>query len=704
MSQHQHTHHHYLSDSDDKNITDTFPLPSSEMIEQVITVTGMTIDPPSDPASNYNYAEALQKTLYFYEAQKAGPGVTGGRVMWRGDSNLEDMAVPLRPMDSLGIGTNLSQGFIDAHRQWLDPAGKGTIDVSGGFYDAGDHVKFGLPQAYTASTLGWSFYEFRQAFIDTGLETQMLEILRWFTDYFLHSTFRDDQGKVIAFAYQVGDGNLDHKVWAPPEVQKIPRPVHFATEEAPASDVCGDTAAALALMYLNVKEIDPAYATTCLDVAQALYAFASTNRGLGHSGGFYNSTYDEDELSWGAVWLFVATQQASYLNDIMATNAEGEYIGYLKRVMATTGDMWHNVAVHNWDAVWGGVFLKLAHITDAAKFWDIARWNLEYWSGIPHQDANDTNYLPPTPAGFKVLSIWGSARFNTAAQLCTLLYRKYTGSVDFAEWARGQMDYIMGQNPQERSYIIGFGKNYACHPHHRAGHGSFNGSLVDPTHHRHILWGGLVGGPNPEDQHADLTEDFIYNEVALDYNAGLVGALAGLYTYYGNGQQPLADFPPQEPTVEPYFVEAMEDKGHITLILHNDSIHPPHFERNMKVRYFFKGTGVLIAGQALKDSALQIFVDEQQAAYDGTIAVHGPVAWDASAGLYYYEFDWSGYDVWGRRTLEFAFTRATTPPSEQKWEQKDDWSHQGLTSLPKVTPYIPVYLSGKLAYGEEPPL
>src|ERR1019366_4935826 len=251
MSQ-QHMHHHCLPDSNDKNITDTFQLPSSGNIEQVITVTGMAVD----SLSEYNYAEALQKTFYFYEAQKAGPGVTDGRVMWRGDSNLGDMVVPLRPFDAQGIGTNLSQAFIDANRQWLDPAGKGTVDVSGGFYDAGDHVKFGLPQAYTASTLGWALYEFRQAFVDTGLEAQMLEILRWFTDYFLRSTFRDDQGKVIAFAYQVGDGNLDHQVWSPPEVQKIPRPVYFATDESSASDICGDTVAALALMYLNVKEID----------------------------------------------------------------------------------------------------------------------------------------------------------------------------------------------------------------------------------------------------------------------------------------------------------------------------------------------------------------------------------------------------------------------------------------------------------------
>ena len=150
MSQ-QHMHH-YLQNSNDKNITDTFSLPPSGTIEQVITVTPVEID----SLSEYNYAEALQKSISFYDAQKAGPGVTGGRVIWRGDFNLGDMVAPLCPIGPEGVGTNLSQDFIDAHRQWLDPEGKGTLDVSGGYYDAGDHVKFGLPQAYTASTLGWA--------------------------------------------------------------------------------------------------------------------------------------------------------------------------------------------------------------------------------------------------------------------------------------------------------------------------------------------------------------------------------------------------------------------------------------------------------------------------------------------------------------------------------------------------------------------
>jgi len=56
------------------------------------------------------------------------------------------------PLDSQN--TNMSDGFISSNRSVLDPDGDGKVDVSGGFHDAGDHVKFGLPQAYAASTVG----------------------------------------------------------------------------------------------------------------------------------------------------------------------------------------------------------------------------------------------------------------------------------------------------------------------------------------------------------------------------------------------------------------------------------------------------------------------------------------------------------------------------------------------------------------------
>jgi hypothetical protein len=76
-------------------------------------------------AQTFNYAEALQKSLFFYEAQISGPKPSWSRVTWRGDSAMQDGA---------DVGRNLT----------------------GGWFDAGDHVKFGFAMASSTTMLAWS--------------------------------------------------------------------------------------------------------------------------------------------------------------------------------------------------------------------------------------------------------------------------------------------------------------------------------------------------------------------------------------------------------------------------------------------------------------------------------------------------------------------------------------------------------------------
>ncbi len=123
-------------------------------------MSGSAITSAADESSSsdveVNFAKALQLSLYFYDANKCGTGITGGRLEWRSDCHVEDAEIPLKPMGDDYKGTNLSQEFIDANIDILDPDGDGTIDLTGGMHDAGDHVKFCLPGSYAASTVGWN--------------------------------------------------------------------------------------------------------------------------------------------------------------------------------------------------------------------------------------------------------------------------------------------------------------------------------------------------------------------------------------------------------------------------------------------------------------------------------------------------------------------------------------------------------------------
>ena len=91
-----------------------------------------------------NFAKALQYSIYFYDANMCGTEVSeNNEYSWRGDCHTQDATLPLNSKY-----TNMSDSFIAAHKDILDPDGDGTVDVAGGFHDAGDHVKFGLPEAY----------------------------------------------------------------------------------------------------------------------------------------------------------------------------------------------------------------------------------------------------------------------------------------------------------------------------------------------------------------------------------------------------------------------------------------------------------------------------------------------------------------------------------------------------------------------------
>ena len=783
----------------------------------VLNINAYVLD--TENPNNYdNFAQALQLALCFYDANKCGDEVADdGYYSWRGNCHVKDANIPLVHMETGGssgkasedsgkgdggasaaeglyVGTNMSDEFIKENIEYLDPDGDGCVNLTGGWHDAGDHVKFGLPGSYSASTVGWGYYEFRNSYIETGLQEHVEDELRWINDYFLKATFLDENDKVVAYCYQVGEGNNDHNYWCAPELQvdgtfvassscAVKRPAYFATTETPASDQCAGASASLAINYLNFKDTDPEYAEECLKYALALYDFAVethadlgdkslTVTSLGYDGGFYTSSYDYDELAWAAVWLYYCTENYDYIDDIISVDetVTGEmgahpYTGYMRRIISDTGNCWQNIWVHCWDTIWGGVFAKLAPITNISRDWYIFRWNLEYWSGMTPADAaeaefdvpvtahkyfgqddviwntkitakeiadlpeTDGAWLAKTPAGFAMLNDYGSARYNTAAGMCAMVYAKETGDMTFAEWAKGQMEYILGDNPMGYAYEVGYENSYATFPHHRAAHCSPTQAMDNPeTYQVHTLYGALVGGPDAKDYHHDETKDYIYNEVTDDYNAAFTGALAGLYHYYGAEGKELAD---KNYVIEDFNMsenkpgakddslgiyvtagKAQEtDAGlQVKLVIHNETTNPPKFESDMRVRYYFNISEQLEAGEDISFIETRIDYDQEKSFTDGKNEAHisEPVKYDDN-GTYYIEISWINCDFYGSRVYQFGLLNKMNPETfDTVWDSTNDYSYSDLISFEDdndaaaLTDKVTAYVDGELIWGVEP--
>jgi hypothetical protein len=447
--------------------------------------------------TTFNYGDALEKAIWFFDANKCGPNAATDNVFsWRSACHTMDgsAASPAR-------------------------------DLTGGFHDAGDHVKFGLPQGFSASVLGWSLYEYRAEFDSAGMTQKTLRTLKVFTDYFLKS-----HPNATTFYYQVGDGNADHGFWGSPELQTGSRPLIVATPSSPAVDILGQHAAALALMSLNYRSTDAAYANQCLNAARELFNMARASlascsgagcRGQdGGGGSFYRSTSHFDDLAWGAIWLHIATGDQSFLDPVdgwISQPNDGNDNPYQKRwTMA-----WDDMTLAN--------LLKMHQLTGRAKYRDGLRWNLVWF--------RDT--LQKTPSGLPWLDQWGVLRYASAEAGLGFLAYKLFGYDDFFSRGSFIVNYALGSNPRGGSYMSNYLTNPPIHPHHRANEPTRGG----PTRG---LIGGLVGGPALNDSWIDDVNDFRANEVALDYNASLVFGLAGRL-YFANGGQPGTPPPPPPP-------------------------------------------------------------------------------------------------------------------------------------------------------------
>ncbi|XP_050412030.1 endoglucanase A [Patella vulgata] len=439
---------------------------------------------PNKDHTKYNYDQVLELSILFYETQRSGKLPANNRIPWRGDSALGDK-------------------------------GQNGEDLTGGWYDAGDHVKFGLPMAYSTTILTWSLLEFKDAYTSSGQLQYMYDCIKWPLDYFLKA-----HTKANELYIQVGDGGKDHSYWGRPEDMKMDRPSYKLDASCPGSDVAAETAAAFAAGYMVFKTKDPAYANKLLKHSRELYAFALAHQGIytdcvNEAAAYYRSMGFEDELAWGGAWLYYATKEDKYLTSAEKYHQPGKAWGM------------------SWDDKQAAETVLLYKLTKKDKYkQDIEATYTDWMPG---------GGIPYTPKGLAYRLKWGALRYaSNMAFIALMAAEEGLHETAYRKWAQGQIYYALGDTG--RSFLIGYGTNYPRRPHHRGSSCPQRPApcawfdQTQPGPNPHILYGALVGGPDEHDGYSDKRDDYVHNEVATDYNAAFQAAVACLKSLHLRGK------------------------------------------------------------------------------------------------------------------------------------------------------------------------
>ncbi|OVA11613.1 Glycoside hydrolase [Macleaya cordata] len=460
-----------------------------------------------------NYKDALAKSILFFEGQRSGRIPSNQKLTWRSNSGLKD-----------GSAAN--------------------VDLTGGYYDAGDNVKFNLPMAFSTVMLSWGTLENGKK-MGPQLENARVAI-RWATDYLLKCA-NASPGKLYV---GVGDPNADHKCWERPEDMDTVRTVYSVSAGNPGSDVAAETAAALAAASMVFRKVDPKYSKLLLKTAKRVMQFAITYKGaysdsLGSAVCPFYCSYSgyKDELLWGATWLFRATNDVSYLK-------------LLKSLGTDDG-----VDIFSWDNKFAGSYVLLARqaLLNKDKSFDSFKVEAENFMCriLPNSPSSNTHY---TPGGLMFKLSQCNLQYVTSITFLLSTYAKYmqaskhtfkcgnnlVTSNTLRILAKTQVDYILGVNPLKMSYMVGFGPSYPKRIHHRGSSlpsktsyrqtigcdGGFQPFFYSSKPNPNILIGAVVGGPDQNDAFPDDRADYSRSEPATYINAAIVGPLAFLAGSY----------------------------------------------------------------------------------------------------------------------------------------------------------------------------
>ncbi|MCQ2252428.1 MAG: glycoside hydrolase family 9 protein [Bacteroidales bacterium] len=492
-----------------------------------------------DPAfKNEDYQKALWMTTRFYGAQRMGNGVnwlTHG-LTWE---SAQDGGWLKRDRGHEGGYTTGKSFLKDSDDDY---------DLTGGWFDCGDHVLFGQTFYYSAYMLLLGYSEFQDGYGDNysddyhgyinsddytwegkkGSPNGVADILdecRYATDFIMKAV-RDNK----TFYYQKGNGRFDHRNWATSVMMtsfNVSEGGEYDGKRNFAKATNGYTTsmtalAGAALAVMSRVSPDPEYSTNCLAKAKIAYEYVmNTNMGNSmdmESGEFYPA-------------------KPQYLNDITILCAElyritkdSKYLDKCNEYTAKWIDTeWNHNFVLNYNNTQDLALYAYCAMGKGNKYTETCKAKLKQL----------TDNYPKTNNVLKISNGWGELRYNANAAFSIALYSKLADEPSVNEVVLRSVEYIMGSNSKKFSYIVGFdpngGSNYPKNPHHRnffrsdcGNEANAGASIGDISKYKYRQLGYMVGGSINDGYYVQTVSDqnYKYTEGGIDYNAGLVGALA----------------------------------------------------------------------------------------------------------------------------------------------------------------------------------
>jgi len=394
-------------------------------------------------------------------------------------------------------------------------------DGTGGWHDAGDYGKYTVNAGATVGVLFLAWDHFQDNLKDVSLDIpdtapgypDFLKELKWEIDWLLKMQYPDGSGKV---SHKLTRLNFSPFIMPEKDSEK-----RYFTDWSSAATA--DFAAMLAMAARYFKPYDAKYAQTCLQAATKSYTFLKNNpdnKGANLKGfrtGAYG-TRDSDDRLWAAAEMWETTGEVQYLKDFEEMVVD---TGTGRRRGGSTSKI-----DENWD--WGNVrnlgmftYLLSERQEKNPEIVEDLRRDLLSTADTIVAKGNKDVYGRPLAGTY----YWGCNGAVARQSLVLQVANKISPKKDYINTTLDIIGHLFGRNYYGRSYVTGLGHNPPLNPHDRR---SGDDGIKEP-------WPGyLVGGGHSARGWNDVQKDYRTNEIAINWQAALVYALAG----FANTQTP----------------------------------------------------------------------------------------------------------------------------------------------------------------------